>query len=1120
MRRLTIAGLIAALTVGSFVLVASAQTGDPAPFWPATTNGPIAVTEWYSDLPWHQKLGTFSGNEIDEALILPYDALPALEKTFCTNNQLTPEACMIETGINNILGTQRTDTPYSTTDPKIMAATECQQSPPCIEVKLELSSFWTRSTGSAITLQQRPFGTEPPTQSNPGGYPYYGGYAITDGTTYAPQMPWYMAHYCDSLFGPHDNDVQDPVCYGDYFSPMNSGFNLLPAQRVTDWPKSAPWSVYPSADPPAPTNHCQSGDKECTLVMGGFDLVPVDKEQNMLEYAKYNGFLLTWFNNALKNFPNDLGQADLQRHFPWSGMGVKWRSSPPESSDLYPQALSNPFLGMFISMTTEPAFPPGCDVTLTGPTDPKCQNTPIVRASTSLYPRQCTLEDLAGANVARLRQCGLNYELHHNGYLEQWPNSFWADIFNAGMLANQYGRTSFLFAGVPGMQLPVSFYKDPSSASGLSVYEQVYNASIFSLFLPIANEADMKNAFHDRNYSDTQFYHTLLMSNHMESDPWEFADGIRGRVLWHDEYRTEKMYEAFAYGGLPQVFPTRTFAAAFAPTTAPAPFHNNTCDGCHVRNGSGIPINPTRTLDAALQEFMTGAVYNPYPVKDYTFTGQIQPMKLVFFDLQRPTSSLDDSVYSKPLSFSPSLLARNKKGTAVQSPYYYNNKIMNFYGDSFHVTRPGYSYNWYYAPADPSRMVVNTARVNAELNTTYQPLQVKLGTFQTDPSCQLVLPSPTTKPWPQNCNDINDAAIHAAIDGGEVGFMLLNGKRLGNLSAIEAIPNAAILDFQQSQTAALGPTIAGEILFNMGSRDGVGGKDSEVRLACQTKSLTDCYIGRFGWLGDRVSLEDQVANAAFVEMNMTTKEGYNKLYPDGNVMFPIRYSYPNCGQADKTCAESAGNADLSEQDVNRMAAYARWVGNPTRSDFMVSLPEVIAGEKIFQQLQCNTCHVIKKMDIVPEDTMLSKDFRDRLAKRVAPPVRPFLSYIGTDLLMHDMGYLSQVGNANQSIRDNDGVVLPAFKDYVQKIRTPPLKGLRFNRFVTESYKNTKSALDPTNPPPDPACDFLLHDGRACDAIEAAFLHDGPAIKKLGVIEGLNGLTPQELLELRAFLYSL
>jgi CxxC motif-containing protein (DUF1111 family) len=281
--------------------------------------------------------------------------------------------------------------------------------------------------------------------------------------------------------------------------------------------------------------------------------------------------------------------------------------------------------------------------------------------------------------------------------------------------------------------------------------------------------------------------------------------------------------------------------------------------------------------------------------------------------------------------------------------------------------------------------------------------------------------------------------------------------------------------------------------------------------------VTDCYIGRFGWLGDRVSLEDQVANAAFVEMNMTTSAGYNKLYPNG-AMFPIRYAFPDCGPADKTCVESKGNADLSEQDINRMADYARWLGNPTRSEFTVSLPEVIAGEAIFQRLQCDTCHVIKKIEIVPDDTMLSKDFRDRLATRVASG-GPFLSYIGTDLLMHDMGYLSQVGNAGQSIRDNDGVVLPTFADYVQKIRTPPLKGLRFNRFVTDSHRNTTPPQSP-GAPPNPACDFLLHDGRACDAIEAAFLHDGPAIKKLGVIDGLNGLTPTELLELRAFLYSL
>ena len=129
------------------------------------------------------------------------------------------------------------------------------------------------------------------------------------------------------------------------------------------------------------------------------------------------------------------------------------------------------------------------------------------------------------------------------------------------------------------------------------------------------------------------------------------------------------------------------------------------------------------------------------------------------------------------------------------------------------------------------------------------------------------------------------------------------------------------------------------------------------------------------------------------------------------------------------------------------------------------------------------------------------------------PSKPFLSYIGTDLLMHDMGYLSQVGDPGQSIRDANGVVKPGFETYMQKVRTPPLKGLRFNNYVTDAHRNTKS-------PGQPGCDFLLHDGRACNAIEAAFLHDGPAIKKLQVIEGLNALSAMEILQLRAFLYSL
>ncbi len=383
---------------------------------------------------------------------------------------------------------------------------------------------------------------------------------LTDGQTYAPQMPWYMSHYCDSLFPAQTADVQDPACYADYLSPMNDGFN---GNQVA-WPTDvAPWSVYPSN---GAQNHCAPGTTTtpplavCTIAMAVFDLEPVSTVLTTLQYPKYNGNLFDWFNNALAQFPNNFSPADLQRHFPWNGTQLSW------PTDLAPLALLNPFQGQFTYKKTAEGVPAtGCDVGFMGPTptDPcalpgqgAMTQTAQVRADHFLYPRKCSLTDLANMDAAKLRQCGLNYEIHPNGWLEQWPNSFWPAIDTAGMaISNQYGRTSFLFTGVPGMQLPVSFYKLPN---GLSVYEQVHNASLFSLYLPIANEADIKMAYRGRNYSDgdNEFYHDLLMSNHMESAPADFAEGLRGKALWHNEYRSQKMYLAFANQGLAAQFPT------------------------------------------------------------------------------------------------------------------------------------------------------------------------------------------------------------------------------------------------------------------------------------------------------------------------------------------------------------------------------------------------------------------------------------------------------------------------------------------------------------------------------------------------------------------------------------
>ena len=224
----------------------------------------------------------------------------------------------------------------------------------------------------------------------------------------------------------------------------------------------------------------------------------------------------------------------------------------------------------------------------------------------------------------------------------------------------------------------------------------------------------------------------------------------------------------------------------------------------------------------------------------------------------------------------------------------------------------------------------------------------------------------------------------------------------------------------------------------------------------------------------------------------------------------MRFSDPHCGPANRNCKEVGANSDLTEAHIKNLADYMRWLGVFNRSEYLVASENVIRGEQVFRKANCDTCHVISKIQLNAEDNMLPNSFRQRLASLTSESNVPFLSYIGTDLLMHDMGYLSQVApspNGN-SIRDSEGIAKPEYKTYIQKFRTPPLMNLTYNSLVTDSHLNNKN------------CDFLLHDGRACDAIEAAFLHDGPAVKKLNTIAILNNLNDQELEYLRAFLYSL
>ena len=87
MKSPAITSFIAALVLGVAALAHGRQP-PAAPCVLARLKGEPTLTEWYSDVPWHQKLGTYAGNEIKVPLIMPYEVLPDAAKTYCNSRKL------------------------------------------------------------------------------------------------------------------------------------------------------------------------------------------------------------------------------------------------------------------------------------------------------------------------------------------------------------------------------------------------------------------------------------------------------------------------------------------------------------------------------------------------------------------------------------------------------------------------------------------------------------------------------------------------------------------------------------------------------------------------------------------------------------------------------------------------------------------------------------------------------------------------------------------------------------------------------------------------------------------------------------------------------------------------
>ncbi len=238
---------------------------------------------------------------------------------------------------------------------------------------------------------------------------------------------------------------------------------------------------------------------------------------------------------------------------------------------------------------------------------------------------------------------------------------------------------------------------------------------------------------------------------------------------------------------------------------------------------------------------------------------------------------------------------------------------------------------------------------------------------------------------------------------------------------------------------------------NDANGDGISGRPhyntvpDYVKLRLNSVSQNGQYISRFGKKGAAYDLLHQTSGAYNQDMGITS------------LFEPVD---PYSGLEE--------DPEVSTQIVNDVVFYLKTLKAPLRRNENDS--EVLAGEQLFTQIQCASCHMpTLTTSYSPIDVLSNKEF-----------------YPYTDLLLHDMGP-----------ELNDGYT-EGFAE-TSEWKTPPLWGLGLSKDAQGgSY-------------------FLMHDGRALSLQAAILLHGGEAEQaKINYTQ----LSESEQQQLMSFLESL
>ena len=191
-------------------------------------------------------------------------------------------------------------------------------------------------------------------------------------------------------------------------------------------------------------------------------------------------------------------------------------------------------------------------------------------------------------------------------------------------------------------------------------------------------------------------------------------------------------------------------------------------------------------------------------------------------------------------------------------------------------------------------------------------------------------------------------------------------------------------------------------------------------------------VGRFGWKAGMPNLAQQNAAAFNGDIGITSS-----LFPNDH-----------CMPSQKSClaaphGDTGNEKELQTDILDAVTFYTRHIAVPIQRNHQD--PNVIAGEKLFNQVGCSDCHK-------PEFTTPRLSHLPALSEQTFHPF--------TDLLLHDMG--PQLADQREEFLANG-----------QEWRTPPLWGTGYALEVNEQIA-------------------LLHDGRAQSVEEAILWHGGEA----------------------------